>query len=248
MAALDVETGATVWATPPLRLGAGSSPADQRLAEPQGEVDRASYASPILFTLGGRRHLVTCSLRHAFGVDAETGALLWTRPLPGRHAVIATTPVLCGDAVFVTAPDAGGGKLFQVRSAATGVHVETLWSTPLDTGQGGAVAVGDMLFGSFYRTPKRWVGIEFATGTIRAEMRDLVMGAVVYADRRLYCLSQDGQVVLVRPGSAQFEINGRFRLVPEHNNDVWAHPVICDGRLYLRYHDTLFCYEIRAPE
>ena len=27
---------------------------------------------------------------------------------------------------------------------------------------------------------------------------------------------------------------------------AWAQPVICDGRLYLRYHETLYCYDIRA--
>jgi hypothetical protein len=29
-------------------------------------------------------------------------------------------------------------------------------------------------------------------------------------------------------------------------HDVWAHPVILDGRLYLRYHDTLWCYDVKG--
>jgi len=40
-------------------------------------------------------------------------------------------------------------------------------------------------------------------------------------------------------------VAGRFRLVPDRKDDCWAHPVICDGRLYLRYHDTLWCYDVR---
>ena len=27
--------------------------------------------------------------------------------------------------------------------------------------------------------------------------------------------------------------------------NVWAHPVLCQGRLFLRYHDTLYCYDVR---
>jgi hypothetical protein len=40
---------------------------------------------------------------------------------------------------------------------------------------------------------------------------------------------------------------GRFRIDPnERLGDAWAHPVLCDGRLYIRYHDTLWCYDVRA--
>jgi hypothetical protein len=27
---------------------------------------------------------------------------------------------------------------------------------------------------------------------------------------------------------------------------VWAHPVLLDGRLYLRHHDTMWCYDVRG--
>jgi hypothetical protein len=53
-------------------------------------------------------------------------------------------------------------------------------------------------------------------------------------------------MALIRPGTDHFEFHGRFRLVSQHENDVWAHPVILSGRLYLRHHDRLFCYDIRA--
>jgi hypothetical protein len=41
-----------------------------------------------------------------------------------------------------------------------------------------------------------------------------------------------------------FETMGSFQLADE--KDVWAHPVICDGKLFLRCHETLFCYDIRS--
>jgi hypothetical protein len=69
---------------------------------------------------------------------------------------------------------------------------------------------------------------------------------VTCAAGRLYCLSQEGEMALIRPTPDRFEFTGRFRLVSDHDKDAWAHPVILDGRLYLRYHDRLFCYDIRA--
>jgi outer membrane protein assembly factor BamB len=246
--ALNKRTGETVWTSEPLRLGPSPSPAHERLADPVGVSDHPSYASPVLFELGGRRQLVGCSLRHAFGVDADTGRLLWTRPYPTRYEVIAATPVLVDDAVFVTAPDTSeGGKLYRLRETGGDVEVQTVWTTPLDTCHGGVVRVGDSLIGSWYRKQKGWASVDIRTGTVQYELRDLAKGAVLYADRRLYCLSEEGEMALLEAGPDAFEVRGRFRWVEGRVNDVWTHPVIHRGRLLLRHHDTLSAYDILHP-
>jgi outer membrane protein assembly factor BamB len=277
MAALDKKTGATVWTTEPLRLGKSGHPAQERLTEPEGEADTASYGSPILFTLGGRRHLVSSSLRHIFGVDADTGKLLWTRPFPTRYLVIAATPVLVGDAVFVTAPDTDSGGLFRIlpmnicapesakpkpglnsslspsegeRAGVRGVpvRVEKLWAAHLDTCHGGQVYVNGALYGSYYRHDKGWACLDARTGQVLYQTKELAQGSALYADGRLYCLSQEGEMTLLKPTPHGFEFTGRFRLVPDRKDDAWTHPVILDKRLYLRYHDTLYCYDVQASQ
>ena len=70
-------------------------------------------------------------------------------------------------------------------------------------------------------------------------------GETVYADGRLYCLAEDGRAVLLKP-TPKFKVGGSFPLVPERVHNAWAHPVLLHGRLYLRYHDTLGCYDIPA--
>lgn len=246
MVALNKKTGAVVWASEPLRLGPSGQPAQERLKDPAGEIDNTSYASPILFEFSGRRHLVNCSLRHVFGVDADTGQLLWTRPFPTRYSVIAATPTLVGDAVFITAPDTEGGKLFRLLPETSPARVETLWTTSLDTCYGCLVHVDGALYGSWYRRGKGWACLDAQTGKVRYQTKDLAMGPVLYADGRLYCLSQEGEMTLIKPTPQGFEFTGRFRLVPDRTSDAWTHPVILDRRLYLRYHETLFCYDIRA--
>jgi outer membrane protein assembly factor BamB len=246
LAALDRTTGETVWASAPLRLGETNLPAHDRVMEPAGEVDNASYASPILFPLGQRRLIVGCSLRHVFGADADTGELLWSRPLRTRYSVIATTPVRLGDAVFVTAPDGDGGRLFRLRDDGKAVPVETAWRTELDCCQGGAVFAEGALFGARYGQSKTWVRLDAASGNVRSEFKGLAKGPLLYADHRLYCVSEEGEVALLKTGSDALESAGRFQLVPERKSDVWTHPVIANGRLYLRNHETLFCYHVRA--
>ena len=88
--------------------------------------------------------------------------------------------------------------------------------------------------------------LDAATGRLLYENRDLTKGAALFADARLYALCEDGWMLLLEPTAASFEERGRFRMANPRDRDAWAHPVICDGRLYLRYHDAITCYDIRA--
>ena len=230
MAALDKTTGRTVWASEAV----------------PGE--KAGYASPILFAYGGRRILAGCSSRHAFGVDAETGKLLWKHPRPTRYEVIGATPVYCGGAVFVTSPDGRGGALFRISVDGRNVSAAEAWTSPLDNVHGGVVLKGGFLYGSGHWNIKGWACVDVRTGKVAYQTSDLAIGSAIRADGRLYCLSERGIMALLKPAPKGFETLGRFRLAKPTGKvpDVWTHPVICDGRLYLRYHQTLFCYDIRA--
>ena len=42
-----------------------------------------------------------------------------------------------------------------------------------------------------------------------------------------------------------FEVLGRFAVPRGGEGLYWAHPVVCNGRLYLRHADRLCAYDIR---
>lgn len=246
MVALDKKTGEAAWASEPLMLELRTKFGGAPLPQPRRAADQASYASPILFQLAGRRHIVSCSLRNAYGVDADTGRLLWTYPMPTRWEALVITPVLHGDGVFVTAPDGKGGKLLRIRDDGQTVSVEDVWTSDMDTLQGGVIAVGDRLYGSWYRRFNGWGCVDLRTGQTLYRTRELAMGSAIWADSRLYLLSQVGDMALAEPTDQGFEFAGRLRLVEKRVNDAWAHPVLLDGRLYLRYHDKLHCYDVKV--
>ena len=68
--------------------------------------------------------------------------------------------------------------------------------------------------------------------------------SVTYADGRLYFHYQNGVVALVEASPDGLQ-GGRLVPRAEDFGAVWAHPVVCDGRLYLREGDLLFCYDVR---
>ncbi len=223
MAALNKQTGETIWTTPAL------------------EGDQTSHSSPILFRDEGRRIIASCSSAHGFGVDADTGQLLWKVPLKNPHGVNASTPIYGSGCVFFMTPDSEKGRLYRLGNQS----VEHVWSSPVDAVTGSGVLVDGTLFAAGYRSMKWWFAVDWKTGETLAELKDLTTGAAIYADGRLYVLDERGAVALLKPGPGGLEIVSRFQLTADRVRDAWAHPVLLDGRLYLRYHDTLWCYNVR---
>ena len=227
MAAMDKHTGETVWMTKPLKD------------------NQASHSSPILFRHAGRRLIANCSSEQGFGVDADTGKLLWTVPLRNPHGVNAATPIYCAGGIFYVTPYAENGRLYRLRADGPGIAAEHVWTSPIDTVTGSGVLLGDTLFAAGYRGSKWWLAIDWQTGRTKYELKDLTTGAAIHADGRLYVLDERGTAALLKPGPGSMNIVGRFDLVADRVRDAWTHPVLLDGRLYLRYHNTLWCYNVR---
>ncbi len=235
VAALDKKTGRTAWASEPILH--------------EGKADGPGYSSPILFELGDRRQIANCTTRHLFGADAETGRLLWKKPMLTTYEVLAMTPVLVGDSVFYSAPYGPKSKLFRLRAKGDGVEAEEAWTNAdLDNSHGGVLHVGDLLIGTGYQRFRGLTALDAASGATlhRFPEREPSMGSMIWADGRFYFLSEKGQMMLLQADRRGAAVAGRFPLTEASKRDAWAHPVIHDGRLYLRYHDKLTCYDIKA--
>ena len=232
--ALNKTNGAVLWKSEPLYDSAGDKP-----------LENASYVSPILVQFGERRLIIGASLRHLYCVDADTGALHWTQPVRTAYSVLAMMPALVGNAVFMTAPHGPGGRVWSLKEIDGKVTADEVWRTTLDTCQGSVVHRDGKIFGSFYPGRKGWAAIDASNGRVLYQAADFVKGAVLHADRRLYGLCEDGWMMLLEATHDEFAVRGKFRLADARSRDAWAHPVILDGRLYLRYHDTLTCYDVR---
>ena len=68
------------------------------------------------------------------------------------------------------------------------------------------------------------------------------------ADGMIYCLGHRGAVSLLKITPGGFDIVSKFELPKKPSNHYLAHPVVCGGRLYLRGHQILYVYDIRARE
>lgn len=246
LAALDVKTGDTVWAGPPLRFTRTKAFGGRDVDPPQEDTDAAGYGSPIRFDVDGRRLIAAVGSRHYVIADADTGALLWTQEVPVRHEVIGAIPVWCDAGLLFAAPDVGA-TLYSVSNGKDGnLAVRERWKHPIDNCHGALLEHGGRIYGSGYRQYRPWACIDANTGRQLYELEGLAKGSSLFADGRLYAFSERGNLALLEPMKTSFDERGRIRVAEKPGRDVWSHPAISEGHLFVRWEGILSCFDIRA--
>ena len=203
--------------------------------------DDYTYSSPILADLDGRKQVISCGSMNTYGVDARTGKLLWTFPHVYRGRMIAPMPTFAEGAVFVTNCHPNEGITYRL-DFTDGKAIKTWQADMGGDGSGGIVVHDGVIYGNRHRYKRGFVSLNAKTGEMIANKEDSKEAAVIYADGRVYCQDSKGTIYLLEPGENAFGIRGELSIAEV--KDFWAHPVIADGKLYLRYGKTLYCYDI----
>jgi len=66
--------------------------------------------------------------------------------------------------------------------------------------------------------------------------------------RKLYLRGEEGEMLLIEPSREGLIERGRFDQPDRSSAPAWAHPIVANGKLYIRDQDALFCYDIKAHE
>jgi outer membrane protein assembly factor BamB len=230
MVALDAATGNVKW-------------------QSEDFTEEAQYSSIVPHDLNGSRQLIQLTMDKLVSIDSRNGTVLWQSDFPGETAVIPT-PVLKGNQVYVTSGYNAGCKLVKIDA---GNKVQEVYKNKVMVNHhGGVVLVGDHIYG--YSDRGGWVCQDFASGKQVWADKSLGKGAVTYADGRLYCLEEGrGTVVLAEASPAGWREQGRFVLEAKSDQRnprgrIWTHPVIANGKLYLRDQELLSCYDVSAAK
>jgi outer membrane protein assembly factor BamB len=238
LVAVDKRTGKEIWRTAAGDLG------------PAGR-DGAAYSSVVISQGAGVKQYVQLTGRGVVGVRAADGRHLWTYNRIANNVANIPTPVVRGDHVFTSTGYQTGAALLKLERAGDGVaarEVYFLEARTLQNHHGGLVLVGDHLYGGHGHNRGFPICVELATGKVAwgGDVRNAGTGsaAVVFADGHLYYRYQNGTVILVEATPAGYREKGSFTL-PGVTRPSWPHPVVADGRLYLREQDALYVYDVR---
>ena len=245
VAALKLADGSLVWKTDVGNVGGG-----------------CGYSSPVKATFDGTPMYVVLLGQDSgvVGLDEKTGKLLWQykgKPAAGGVAQIPI-PVIKGDKVWVSTSYGGGAALIQIESKGKGEfeakEIKAYRKPELNNHHGGMVLVDGYVYFGHNQNDGKPVCVDFKTGEIQWGPEKNPAGgsgsaAVLYADKRLYFRYQNRVMVLIEPSPEGLKVVSSFELPPadqQSHKQSWPHPVIADGKLYVRDQTKMYCYDVKA--
>lgn len=222
MVALNVNTGDLIWK-----------------AKSNGE--KSAYCSPALIKLPSRNLLVTHTSSSIIGVDAENGNILWSFDHPNKYSIHPNTPLFHEGYLYCLSGYGQGGVMFDL--ADDGSSVTEVWKNELlDNQMGGIVLLDGKIYGAGQNN-REWFCLDWKTGEVLHSSKMLGRGNVIFADGKLYCYADTGELGLVDVNDGSFNKVSSFR-VPLGEKQHWAHLVIHNKRLYVRHGSSLMVYSI----
>jgi outer membrane protein assembly factor BamB len=197
--------------------------------------DRASYSSPVLLELGGRSQLVGVTARRLISLAPVDGTLLWALPWETYDGVNVTTPILAGTGrVFISSGYDQGATLVEVGPESA----RSVWrNREMKNHFNNSVHHRGVLYGFDMAILK---AVDAETGQSLWRERGLGTGSLVVAGDHLVVLSDAGEIALVEPDRAGFQILRRQQVM---TGQTWTPPSVASGKIFLRNHEHLIALE-----
>ena len=240
MVALNKKTGVLIWKCSMPDIG------------PKGK-DEAGYSSIVVAEIGGVRQYIQLTNKGLIGVAAKDGRFLWGYNKIANRTASVPTPVIHGEYIFCSTSYKTGSVLLKLIANNSNFNIEEIYFLDYDIFQnhhGGFVKYGDYIYGGHDQNKGKPTCIEMKTGKVmwQAEQPGGGSAAILYADGHLYFRYQDDVIALIEANPQKYNLKSMFKLPKRDgmSGQGWSHPVICDGKLYLRHADVLFCYDIKA--
>lgn len=227
--AKDVATGKTIWA-------AGD--------------DAIGYSSPALLEVGGRRQVVVAAGSSILGLDPTSGTVLWRYPFVTDFNCNIATPLAVKDHIFISSGENHGSVLLALKPNRGKVEVEKVWASlgPKSTMRNEwqtSILVGDYLYGfdnvGGAGPVSHLTCIHATTGERVWQKLRFGKGNLIAAEGKLFIVTMDGDLVIVRASPKEFEEMGRVAVC----DSTRQAPALVDGMLYLRDGKNIVCLDIR---
>ncbi len=208
----------------------------------RSQSDVAGYSSAILHEFQGTPQAIFFTSSRGLAVDARDGRFLWSYDRAANDTANAATPIARGSKVFFSSDYGTGAGLVELTASGKNISAREVYFTrEMRNHHSSSVLIGDHLYGF---SGAILTAMRFDTGQVAWRDRSVGKGSLVSAGDRLYLFSENGVAGLAEANATGYREHGRFAI---HTGSLptWSHPVVANGKLFLRDQDTIYAYDIR---
>jgi outer membrane protein assembly factor BamB len=224
LAAFNAKSGALVWKA--------------------GDFD-FSPASPIVIDVDGQKQLLYFAGNVVAGLDPATGKTLWTHPHKTDWGLNISTPVWTPSdhLLFVSSAYGTGSRVLELRQAAGKTTVTEKWfSNRMRVHIGTAIRIGSYVYASSGDFGPAFItAVDIYTGKIAWQDRAFSRAQLLYADRKLVILDEDGTLGLATVTGEGLQVLAKASVL---ENRAWTPPSLVGTRLYVRDRKNIAAFDL----
>lgn len=202
-----------------------------------------SYCSPVIVNHNKKDLILLNTSYCILMIDPDNGKVIVKHPLNESSNNHAIPPFYTDGKLFYSSGYGEGTTLFQIVEGKQ--LMDTIYTNKeFDCKLSGLIVYDGTVFGV---TDKRkiWAGVDLKTGETKFTSRDLKPGSFILADNKFYLFSDVGEVALAIPSKSGLNIVSKFIVPAESIKMAFAHPVIYNDILFVRYNSNLWLYKIK---
>ncbi|HJR08288.1 MAG TPA: PQQ-binding-like beta-propeller repeat protein [Pyrinomonadaceae bacterium] len=202
--------------------------------------DRASYTSPMLVTLAGKRQILVVTASHIAGLEPADGAVLWTHPWDVSYGINVSQPLVVGANRFLISAGygkgaalvelSGSGKTFTTKAVWENISLKTKFNSPV-VANGHAYGLDEGIL----------TCVDLATGERKWKGGRYGYGQVLLASNHLIVTTDAGDIVLVKADPSAYTEVARFNAL---SGKTWNVPALANGRLLVRNGNEMAAYNL----
>jgi outer membrane protein assembly factor BamB len=207
-----------------------------------------TYSTPVFTSFNGQAAMVVGAADGAvYAFQPRTGKTIWkyqasTRGINVTPLVDEEGIVYCGHGERNSSDPNVLGAIFAFDGKTEGDIPEEklLWKVPKKTiGRSAPLKVGDRLY--FMEDGALMLVLDAKTGELLDEQKlgRIMFGSAVYGDGKIYVAENTGRLWILKPTDSGVEVVSSSRMTD--SGEVFASPVIADGRLYIPSNVALYC-------
>jgi outer membrane protein assembly factor BamB len=204
----------------------------------------AAYSSIVVAEVQGQKQYIQFLSGHVVGIAARDGKYLWTYGADRFPGIVCSTPICHDSQVYAAAAYGKGGGAVKLTGPSGEIKAEEVYfNKKYQNHHGGLVLIDGYLYGE---GSGNLVCIEFKTGKEMWRAKQAGKGSIAAADGKLYYRNEGGPIYLYDADPAKAVQRGSFKQPERSRHSAWPHPVIANGRLYIRDQDLLLVYDVKG--
>jgi outer membrane protein assembly factor BamB len=195
-----------------------------------GGAAAASFASPALMDLAGRRQIVSVNADSVTGHDPQTGKVLWNHPWPGAQPKVGQPLAISTNRVLISAGYGVGSSLLEITSSSDGgTTASQVWKSRSIRNKFSSLVVTD---GFAYGLEEETLAcLDLETGKRVWKDGKYGFGQVLRVGSLLLIQSEPGDVALVSATPGLWQEAARLRALTAK---TWNPPALAGNVLLVR--------------